>query len=161
MVTVSPGIVERYEREFGVRATLITNAPKHEDLEPSIHSEDGPIRIVHHGGAHPNRNIEGMIEVLDQLDERFTLDLVLVPTDLAYVRKLEEAAAARPRLRILAPVPMPELPRFLNRYDIGLYILPPANFNARHALPNKLFEFVQGRPGGGHRPITGHGADRG
>ena len=32
-----------------------------------------------------------------------------------------------------------------NEYDIGLYLLRPANFNNRFALPNKFFEFVQGR----------------
>ena len=31
------------------------------------------------------------------------------------------------------------------QYDIGLFLLSPANFNYYHALPNKLFEFVQAR----------------
>jgi hypothetical protein len=32
-----------------------------------------------------------------------------------------------------------------NDYDIGVYSLPAVNFNTRHALPNKLFEFIQAR----------------
>jgi hypothetical protein len=40
---------------------------------------------------------------------------------------------------------MTELPRFLNRYDAGIYLLPPNNFNNRYSLPNKFFEFVQAR----------------
>jgi hypothetical protein len=30
-------------------------------------------------------------------------------------------------------------------YDVGLYLLPPNNFNHAMALPNKLFEFIQAR----------------
>src|SRR5690606_10777372 len=29
--------------------------------------------------------------------------------------------------------------------DVGLFNLPPYTFNYRHALPNKLFEFIQAR----------------
>ena len=36
-------------------------------------------------------------------------------------------------------------PLFLNQFDIGIYILPPKNFNLINALPNKFFEFVQAR----------------
>src|SRR5258706_431924 len=32
-----------------------------------------------------------------------------------------------------------------NEYDIGVFLLPPVNFNYQHALPNKIFEFVQAR----------------
>jgi hypothetical protein len=42
---------------------------------------------------------------------------------------------------------MRELSAFLNRFDLGVYILRPTNFNNRHALPNKFFEFVQARLG--------------
>jgi hypothetical protein len=40
---------------------------------------------------------------------------------------------------------MRELVRMANSYDIGLYLLPPNNFNQRYALPNKFFEFIQAR----------------
>jgi len=32
-----------------------------------------------------------------------------------------------------------------NDYDVGIYIFEPSNFNHQHALPNKLFEFLQAR----------------
>jgi len=86
-----------------------------------------------------------MIEMMDILDDRFELDLMLVPTDATYFRRLEAMASRRPRTRIVPPVPMQGLPRQLNRYDIGLFLLPPTNFNYRNALPNKFFEFIQAR----------------
>ncbi len=42
---------------------------------------------------------------------------------------------------------MTDLPTFLNQFDIGLFLLEPTTFNYRHALPNKFFEFLQGRLG--------------
>jgi hypothetical protein len=38
-----------------------------------------------------------------------------------------------------------DIPYAINKYDIGLFFLEPVNFNYKHALPNKLFEFVQAR----------------
>ena len=40
---------------------------------------------------------------------------------------------------------MPQIPYIINKYDIGLFLLPPESFSYRMALPNKLFEFIQGR----------------
>ena len=40
---------------------------------------------------------------------------------------------------------MHEIVDTIAEYDIGLFILSPINFNYYHALPNKLFEFIQAR----------------
>ncbi|WP_418608479.1 hypothetical protein [Georgenia sp. SUBG003] len=37
------------------------------------------------------------------------------------------------------------LPHTLNRFDLGVYWMPPVNTNARLALPNKFFDFIQAR----------------
>ena len=38
---------------------------------------------------------------------------------------------------------MVQICKHINAYDVGLFLLPPNNFNYRHALPNKFFEFIQ------------------
>ena len=43
------------------------------------------------------------------------------------------------------PVPLTRICDVLNDYDIGVFILPVNGPNAKYALPNKLFEFVQAR----------------
>ncbi|MBK7701065.1 MAG: hypothetical protein IPJ39_21260 [Saprospiraceae bacterium] len=40
---------------------------------------------------------------------------------------------------------MHNIVNFISKYDIGLYILEPTNFNNGMALPNKMFEFIQAR----------------
>jgi glycosyltransferase involved in cell wall biosynthesis len=101
--------------------------------------------MVHHGAGFRSRRLEVMIRAVRRLPARFTLDLLLVGADHAYLEALRREAAGDPRVRFLPPVPMRALPRFLHAYDVGLSLLPPISFNNVHALPNKFFEFVQAR----------------
>ena len=146
MTTVCGSIAEAYERDTGVRAEIVLNAPDFEPLAPSdTAARGGAIRLVHHGAAIRSRRIEQMIRAVRLLDDRFTLDLYLTGADAAYFAELRREARGDPRIRFHDPVPMRELPRALNAYDVGLFLLEPTNFNYRFALPNKLFEFVQAR----------------
>lgn len=146
MLTVCPGIADEYSRVFGIRPVVVMNVPSGAALLPSPVPPDR-VRMIHHGGANAARKIENMIRMMDYLDERFTLDLMLLPIDSPYVRKLRQLASSRPRVRFLAPVPMPGIARAINHYDLGVYLLEPNSFNNRHALPNKFFEFIQARLG--------------
>jgi hypothetical protein len=143
MMTVGEGIAAAYERDVGVRAVVVTNAPPFADLGPREVSR--PVRLLHHGLAQRGRGLEEMVEMAELLDERFTFDFVLVEASRGFRDELIRRAAGNPRIRFLPPVPMRELPRFANGYDVGVFLLPPNNLNRRFALPNKLFEFVQGR----------------
>jgi hypothetical protein len=105
------------------------------------------IRLVHHGVALEARCLESMIEMMKYLDDRFSLDFYLVENKIDYYNKLIEMAKPYPQIRFLNPVAMEDLPRIINEYDLGVFLLKPVNFNYRFALPNKFFEFVQGRVG--------------
>lgn len=145
MTTVCPGLAELYQKHFGARPTVIRNAPEYEELAPSP-PLGGGIRLIHHGGASKDRRIEDMIALMDMLDERFTLDLMLVGKG-AYLNSLRALAAKNPRIAWREPVAMREISLAINNYDLGLYILPPSNINNTYALPNKFFEFMQARLG--------------
>ena len=54
-------------------------------------------------------------------------------------------AARNPRIKFIDPVPTREIAKKINEYDIGLFLLPLNGFNPTYTLPNKLFEFIQGR----------------
>jgi hypothetical protein len=143
MTTIGDAIAAAYERDTGIRPAVVTNAPPRAELSPTPVHE--PIRILHHGGAHRGRGLEEMIRLGELLDERFTLDFVLVEGSPGYRDKLIHQAKGNPRVRFPTPWPLRELVRGANDYDIGLYSLPPSNLNRRFALPNKFFEFVQAR----------------
>lgn len=144
MLTVCQSIADEYRAHYGVEPAVLMNAPSYYDLAPRSTSTER-IRMVHHGVVIPARKLELMIQVMDHLDERFHLDLFLVPNASRYFARLVSLAARHPRVRILPPVPMLELPRRLNEYDIGVYLLPHTTFNYQHVLPNKFFEFIQAR----------------
>ncbi|MDL2209427.1 glycosyltransferase [Desulfovibrio sp. OttesenSCG-928-O18] len=144
MMTVSPGIAVRYEQEFGVSPSVVYNVPLYHDVSIQ-ETNPAQIRIIHHGAALPGRKIENMIEVLEHLDARFSLDLMLVPLDKKYLDKLKERAQKKSRLRILDPVPMREIVNTIKAYDIGMFLLECNTFNHTHALANKVFEFIQAR----------------
>jgi len=140
MTTVAPGIAERYQRQFGIRCEVVTNAAALADLSPSpVHD---PIRLLHHGGAQPERRLELMIEAVEGL-EGVTLDLMLLPTNPGYLGRLRQAAGDR--VRFPEPVPVSELPGVANDYDAGVIFYPPRHANLELSLPNKFFDFLQAR----------------
>lgn len=141
-ITVCDGIAQDYAKDYGVQAHLILNTPDFEsELKPSPVKEK--IQIIHHGIANRSRKIEKMIRLMDHLDERFELKLMLIPTDPTYFQELLELKGKR--TEFLEPVSTQEISAFINRFDIGLFILEPVNFNYANALPNKFFEFIQAR----------------
>jgi glycosyltransferase involved in cell wall biosynthesis len=146
-ITVCEGIAEAYWQLIGKKPVVVTNAPDyHPELAPVPYDAAKPIRIIHHGGAMWTRKIEVMVDMAKLLDERFEVSFMLVG-DEGYRKWLQDRAANHPRIRFLPSVPMPELPKFLNQFDLGLYLFTPTNFNNHHSLPNKFFEFLQARLG--------------
>lgn len=142
MLTVCQGIADEYAKHYNVQPVVVHNAPVKQNLSPSP-LQNGKIRMIHHGVASRARHLEVMIEMMTYLDDRFTLDLMLIEVEGDYMAFLRQKAQHDPRIRFVAPVPMPQICQRINDYDVGLYLLPPDNFNHRHALPNKFFEFVQ------------------
>lgn len=160
VTTVSPGLAAQYAAEYGVTARVVPNAsPFRGDIEPS--AVGSPVRLVHMGSAVRGRGIAEMvgavIEAAAEAPGRLTLDLYLKGGDASYHRELGELVAAHPDagVRICDPVPFEQIVPTLAGYDLGLIIYPPTNFNIVHALPNKLFEYVQARLG----VIVGPGVD--
>lgn len=145
VTTVSPGIADRYAREFGVRPIVVANAAPFEDRAPTPVGR--PIRLVHSAAPSPLRRIETMIEAVKLTRANVTFDLYLVDDGSPYVAGLRALAADIDAVTIHDPVAQNELVETLARYDVGVHVLPPINFNHLWALPNKLFDFVQARLG--------------
>lgn len=146
VTTVGRALAEQYETEFGIPCGVVLNAPEHVDLPVGEVSATEPLRIVHAGGATPGR-IESILAAMEHVTSEATLDLFLVDTGSPYVGQVERRYAGHPRIRVHGAVPTQELLATLNRFDVGIHILPPVSFNHRYAMPNKLFDYVQARLG--------------
>lgn len=143
--TVSRGIVDEYERNFGFHAELVTNAAPYHDLQPR--PTGSTIRFVHSGACLRNRQLDEMVTAIQTADADVTLDLYLTANDPGYLQELKDQAASGGRVIVHDPVPYSGLITLLNDYDMGIHLLPPVNFNNKWALPNKLFDFLQARLG--------------
>ncbi len=149
--TVSKGIAEEYASAYGIpEPSVVPNASAYVDgIKPT--PVESPLRLVHTGAAGRVRRIEVMIDAVRLANEMHpgtaTLDLVLVPGEQRYIDELTSKAATVPdgAIRMRTAVPFNQIVPMLQEYDVGFYLCPPSNFNMEHALPNKLFEFIQAR----------------
>ena len=143
--TVSDGIAREYGRRFGFTPAVVTNAAPYVDAEPTPVHE--PLRFVHSGAALRGRGIDTLVEGI-MAARSGTLDLYLTPNDPGYLDAVKALAhASAGRVRVHDPVPYAQLAKTLRSHDVGVFLLPPVNFNHRWALPNKFFDFVQARLG--------------
>jgi glycosyltransferase involved in cell wall biosynthesis len=150
MMTVGQGLAREYKKHFNVDPIVVPNANSYFDLQPS--PVDGNlVRMVHVGIANPSRRLELMIEMMKLLDQRFSLDMYLLVPGFAsrktrsYIDRLKAMIGDDSRVRILPPVESLKIVSTLNKYDLGVFLLPPINFNYENTLPNKLFDFIQAR----------------
>jgi glycosyltransferase involved in cell wall biosynthesis len=145
--TVASRIAEMYADDFGIEEPIIVrNSPPFEDLAPTP-LESNKIRLIFHGMMSWNRGLQQIVEALRTLDDRFEMTFMLTsyPDRVAELRKM--IADLAPRVRIVDPVPMTDLAREVNKYDLEIMFYPPNEPNVEFALPNKFFEAVQGRLG--------------
>lgn len=142
--TVCEGIAKEYNKYTGRMPVVITNATYYSDMQPSAVVKDN-IKLIHHGAAIPGRQIENMIDIMKELDNKYSLFLMLTGRGSKYYTELVQHASKYKNVFFVDPVPYNEIVTTINKYDIGVYCLPPGNFNNHFALPNKFFEFIQAR----------------
>lgn len=140
MSTVSPAIADRYRKEYGKEPVLVRNIPVYHDCPPGKNS--GPVRLIHHGDAHPSRKLEKLIEMMKLLGDGYTLDFMLIAHE-RYQAKLKKMAAGMKNIHFIPSVPLNSVVEKVNQYDIGIHIIPAINFNHAKCLPNKFFEYMQ------------------
>jgi glycosyltransferase involved in cell wall biosynthesis len=141
MTTVAVPIANKYRDEFGFDPIVIMNAP--EKLSSLPHMMVNPtINLIHHGVASNIRHPELMIKTIARCDERYNLHLMFIYND--YVETLRRMAEtiAPGRVFFHDPVPPEDITKYIARFDVGFFVLPPINFNYKFALPNKFFEFI-------------------
>lgn len=146
VISVSAGLAGLYTERFGVATEVVRNAADFRDAAPSP-VDPTSIRLVHSGTADAERNIMELIEAVERLGDRFTLDLYLLEVPGGHLQQIKARAAATPRVTVHDPVPPETLPSVLNQYDLGVFLYPLKTLSHLYHLPNKFFDFVQARLG--------------
>lgn len=146
VLTVSPGLQKRYKDEYGIEVELVLSSADFHSIVPTKTKRNN-VRLIYHGLANKHRATERMVEAMAYVDPGYSLDLMVKVSDASYERKLRRLCARTSNVRILEPVAFDEIIPTLAQYDIGIFIVPPVNFNLEYCMPNKLFEFLQARLG--------------
>lgn len=144
--TVADGIADLYSNEYGIaRPSIVRNAPEFVDQSPTPVDPDR-IELIYHGNADLKRGLSLLVDAFRLVDDRFRLTFMLTGAESgkAAIRGLTQGLD---RVSVIPPVPMEQVARKLNPFDLELMFFPPVTENLRNALPNKLFEAVQGRLG--------------
>lgn len=147
LITVNESIKNLYEEEYKIKSDFIQNRVAFENLKPKPINPDC-IRIIHHGLAGTNRRLELLIELVKHLDSRFTLTLILQSNGIIndfYIWKLKLLAWGNKRIIFKQLVPIQDVARMGNDYDIGLFFMPPTTLNIKFNLSNKVFQYIQSR----------------
>ena len=145
--TVSPGIAELYAVDFGIpEPEIVRNSPTLVDQRPTAVDPD-LVRLIYHGHSDPSRGIDVLIDAVALLPGRFHLTLMLTGAEHDRAALVARATELPDRVSIVPPVPMLDIARSINAYDLELIMFAPTTPNFRFVLPNKLFEAIQGRLG--------------
>jgi len=145
-MTVGDNIAERFQKELVLaqRPEVVYNAKMYFSSEPTPVNPD-KIRMVHHGVALPNRNLESLLKVTQKLPPHFELHLYLKKIDEYYYNQLMDMAKTCERVFIHNTVPFDKIIPTISQYDIGIFLIEKNNYSYANCLPNKFFEFIQAK----------------
>ena len=143
-ITVNQTIAEKYADVYGFKPGVVMNVPpldRRSVFKPTSAEE---IHLVHHGAAIRDRELDRMVQIVAVTETRYKLHFMLVDRDPGYIDELQKLAQAIAPGRVFfePPVAPAEIVGRISAFDMGLYVLPPLNFNYSAASPNKFFDFV-------------------
>ena len=144
-ITVGRYISDLYKDFLGVKESIIIlNVADY--VRANFHNtSNNLINIIYHGIATPGRNIESIIELLNYLDNRFVINLMLLPGPfIRYYNNLIQKYSKKYEGRLIfhEPVPDNEIISKINAFDIGIPLLIASQKNNYYALPNKFFDYI-------------------
>jgi len=140
--TVSQGLVKAYKKLTNREVHLVPNVPPYAEISPQP-LKSGKIRLVHHGGFGPGRDMQGLIKAVQILGEGYELHFYLIGKS-SQISGLKREVGKAP-VFFHEPVPTEDIAKEINKYDIGVFLLRNDTINNKYVMPNKLFEFVQAR----------------
>ncbi len=141
--TVSNNISKKYQSVFRRKFLVFYSVPDYNKLKPKI--PKNTISIVHHGICSHTRNIENYFELGKLLGKNYQVFLMLKIVNKKYYFKLKKMYSDVKNVKFLKPVKMKDIPKRINKFDIGIMIGLKKSLNHMYSMPNKLFESIQAR----------------
>lgn len=153
IISVSESICKKLQEIYNLEElpTLIRNIPYYYEnskkknlLRKEFNISGDKIILLYQGGFSKGRGIEKIIESLKYLPEKYILVLIGKGNLKDEILKLIQENNLQGRVYIKNFVSNEKLLQYTNSADIGIYFMQKTSLNHWYALPNKLFEFIQG-----------------
>lgn len=146
-ITVSELVAQKYRQEYGAEFYNFPSFPLRAFIavtgkQQKRQQSSDSIRLIYHGAAHKDRNIEKLIELGKHLSPHIELNLMLKPYDMEYFNKLKGLLEQSPRVKLLPPVPFEQIISFIADFDVGIHLLENQKNQHSISLPNKFFEYL-------------------
>lgn len=137
---VNESIGNLYQQKYGLRKFFVVrNIPLIQNLAPS--TTGNTFDIVYHGLYSSSRGIPELIESLSHLPN-FAAHFFIEGDGGPQILESASRYGVYPRVFLHDPVPVAEISRAINRFDLALVFIKPSCENHHLALPNKLFESI-------------------
>ena len=145
ITTVGDEIAKQYGKDITKEIRVIRNCPPFLDQMPGP-VNTSKVKLVHHGKAAKNRNLEILVEASCMLDDRFSLSFMLTG-ETEYIEELKTKCKEYANVLFIEPVEMSQVPKTISDFDMEIIFFLPVTRNLEFTFPNKFFEAVQGRLG--------------
>jgi len=150
MITVNESIAKIFNDQYKINTNVVRNVPqKRETLNALSRIELGleahqKMLIIQGSGLNVQRGIEEAVMAMAQIDNAI-LFLVGDGDVIPNVKKLVAQNALQDKVRFVSRLPYQELMRYTAAADLGLALDKPLSLNYQLALPNKVFDYIQGQ----------------
>ncbi|TYB30564.1 MAG: glycosyltransferase family 4 protein [Candidatus Mcinerneyibacterium aminivorans] len=143
VVTVSNGIAGKINKLYKPKKIkVIKNCPLIKNKLPNKNNIKAlPIKLYHHGGYSKIRGLEKIIKsIVQSSNENINIYLRLIGNYEHLLTKYEKSN----KVFFKEPLDPDKIIYDIHNFDLGIPMIAPNSFNARHALSNKFFEYLAG-----------------
>ncbi len=144
VITVNESIADELRMRYNIaKPDVIYNCPFFE--EPLLHSQQDVVRVIYQGRYLVGRGLEETILAAGYVEgHMFMRGIDDIPGKpyLNLLQKIANDNNLQLNIEFIDPVPMVELVKSLEGYDIGIVPYKPVNLNNYYATPNKIFEYL-------------------
>lgn len=147
VITVNESIADELVRRYDIRRPFVVlNCPVYEESS-NKRTDMSIVKVLYQGIYATERGLEELIQSFKFLSDNYVLYLRGYDTVPGYEDELKKYAIDNnivDRVIFLPPVPMVDMVKSIDDYDIGVVAYRPTNMNQKFASPNKTFEYMMG-----------------
>ena len=148
VITVSPSIVDQYEKEYGVRPYLVRNIPTEKSFQLTATRKslgmpkDKTIIILQGNYLIAERGGEEIVEAMQYLPEHH-LFIVGKGSVIPQLKQMAKELDVEERVTFVPRQTPENLFNYTALADIGISLDKDVSANAHFSLPNKIFEYIK------------------